>query len=92
MISASGMSLNTEKPSISKKPTFFWASFSLTFWDFFPAPLALEFPLAVRCGVVMLLGPMLLNLLGLLNLLQVIIRLASHWRVSSRDLNALSVS
>ena len=40
----------------------------------------------------MVLGLILLNLLGLLDLLRVAVRLASHWRVSSRDLNALSMS
>ena len=40
----------------------------------------------------MLLELMLLGLLGLLDLLWVAVRSASRWHVSSRDLNALSVS
>ena len=40
----------------------------------------------------MLLGLMLLDLLGLLDLLRVAVRLASLWRVLSRDLKVLSVA
>ena len=85
------MSSSTEKPSVSERPAFFWASFSLTFRDFFPAPLVLEFPLTVERGVAVVLGLILLDLLGLLDLLWVAVWLASRWRVSSRNLNALSV-
>ena len=92
MTSVSGMSSSIEKPSLSEKPAFFWASFSLTSWDYFLAPLALEFLLAVESSVAVLSGLMLLDLLVFLDLLRIAVQSVSRWRVSFRDLNALSVS
>ena len=77
--------------SSTKKLSFFYILFFFVFYNFFSKSLVLELLLTVESDIAVLLGLILLDLLRLLDLLGIVVRSASLWRMLSRDLKVLLI-